>query len=62
LPGGTYSETDLGFMWHVPILALLTPQIGDKRMTLPVTRHAKKAVLLLKEVIEVLTVSPGGAR
>ena len=30
-PGGIYIETDLGFMWHVPPLALLTRWIGDKR-------------------------------
>src|SRR6266849_1417248 len=28
--GGIYIETDLGFLWHVPILALLTRWIGDK--------------------------------
>ena len=30
-PGGIFLETDLGFMWHVPLLALLTRWIGDKR-------------------------------
>src|ERR1700694_2229826 len=30
-PGGIYIETDLGFMWHVPILALLSTRIGDKK-------------------------------
>jgi NADPH:quinone reductase-like Zn-dependent oxidoreductase len=33
-PGGIYLETDLGFMWHVPILALLTRRIGEKKVTL----------------------------
>lgn len=51
-PGGTYIETDLGFLWHVPILALLTRGIGDKRVTLPIPRYAKKDVLFLKELIE----------
>ena len=33
-PGGIFIETDLGFMWHVPPLALATRWIGDKRVTL----------------------------
>ena len=51
-PGGIYIETDLGFLWHVPALALLTRWIGDKRVTLGITRYTKKDVLVLKELIE----------
>jgi NADPH:quinone reductase-like Zn-dependent oxidoreductase len=51
-PGGTYIETDLGFMWHVPILALLTRRIGDKRVKLPIPTYSKKEVLFIKELIE----------
>jgi len=51
-PGGLYSETDLGFLWHVPILALSTRWIGDKRVTLAIPKYAKKHVLFLKELIE----------
>jgi NADPH:quinone reductase-like Zn-dependent oxidoreductase len=51
-PGGTFAETDLGFMWHVPMLLLLTRWIGDKKVKVGVTRYAKKDVLLLKELIE----------
>ena len=50
-PGGIYLATDLGFMWHVPILALLT-RIGDKRVTLPMGKYTKQDVLFLKELIE----------
>ncbi len=50
--GGIYVETDLGFMWHVPILALSTRLIGDKRVTLPIPKYTKQDVLLLKELIE----------
>ena len=50
--GGTYIETDLGFLWHVPPLALLTRWIGDKRVTLPIPSYTKANVLLLKELIE----------
>ena len=51
-PGGIYIETDLGFMWHVPILALATRWIGDKRVTLPIPKYTKEDVLVVKELIE----------
>jgi NADPH:quinone reductase-like Zn-dependent oxidoreductase len=50
--GGTFVETDLGFMWHAPVLALLTRWAGDKRVTIGITHYAKEDVLLLKELIE----------
>jgi len=51
-PGGIYLETDLGFLWHVPILALLTRRLGDKRVALGIAKYTKKDVLLLKELVE----------
>jgi len=51
-PGGIYLTTDLGFLWHAPILALLTRRIGDKRVKLGIARYTKKDVLLLRELIE----------
>jgi NADPH:quinone reductase-like Zn-dependent oxidoreductase len=51
-PGGIYITTDPGFLWHVPLLALLTRWIGDKRATLGIGRYRKQDVLLLKELIE----------
>ncbi len=51
-PGGIYIETDPGFLWHVPVLALLTRRIGDKTVKLGIARYTKKDVLLLKELIE----------
>jgi NADPH:quinone reductase-like Zn-dependent oxidoreductase len=51
-PGGIFVETDLGFMWHAPLLALLTQWIGDKRVTIGVARYKKEDVLFLKELIE----------
>jgi len=51
-PGGIYITTDLGFMWHVPILALLTRWLGDKRVTLGIGKYRKEDVLLLQELIE----------
>jgi NADPH:quinone reductase-like Zn-dependent oxidoreductase len=51
-PGGVYIDTDPGFMWHVPALALLTRWIGDKKVTLPIPKYTKKDVLFLTELIE----------
>ena len=50
--GGIYIETDLGFLWHVPLLAVLTRRIGDKRVALGITRYTKQDILFLKELIE----------
>ncbi|MGZ8636998.1 MAG: NAD(P)-dependent alcohol dehydrogenase [Actinomycetota bacterium] len=51
-PKGVYLETDLGFMWHVPLLALLTRWIGDKRATLPIPKYTRENVVFLKELVE----------
>jgi NADPH:quinone reductase-like Zn-dependent oxidoreductase len=51
-PDGTYVETDLGFMWHVPLLALLTRWIGNKRVRLGITKYSKQDVVFLKELVE----------
>ena len=51
-PGGIFIETDLGFLWHVPVLALLTRLVGDKKVTLGIARYTKKDVLFFKELIE----------
>lgn len=52
-PGGLYIETDPGFLWHVPLLALLTRWIGNKKVMLLIPKFAKADVLFLKELIEV---------
>ncbi|MBI3970427.1 MAG: NAD(P)-dependent alcohol dehydrogenase [Chloroflexi bacterium] len=53
-PGGAYVANDLGFLWQVPLLALLTSRIGDKKVLLPLGRPptTKKDVLFLKDLIE----------
>ena len=51
-PGGVFIETDLGFMWHVPPLALATRWLGDKRVTIPIPKYTKENVLFLKELVE----------
>jgi NADPH:quinone reductase-like Zn-dependent oxidoreductase len=51
-PGGIFITTDLGFMWHAPLVALLTLWIGDKRSTIGVARYKQEDVLLAKELVE----------
>jgi NADPH:quinone reductase-like Zn-dependent oxidoreductase len=52
VPGGLFLETDLGFMWHVPPLILLTKWIGSKRVILPIPNYSKKDVLFVKRLVE----------
>jgi NADPH:quinone reductase-like Zn-dependent oxidoreductase len=37
-PGGLFVETDGGFMWHAPLLALLTKWIGSKKVKMGIAR------------------------
>jgi NADPH:quinone reductase-like Zn-dependent oxidoreductase len=51
-PGGVFIETDLGFMWHVPFLALATRVIGSKRLTLPIPKYTKEDVAHVQALVE----------
>jgi NADPH:quinone reductase-like Zn-dependent oxidoreductase len=51
-PGGQFIDTDLGFMWHVPLLHLLTKWIGDRRVRLGLAKYLKEDVRFLKQLIE----------
>jgi NADPH:quinone reductase-like Zn-dependent oxidoreductase len=51
-PSGIFVETDLGFMWHAPLLVLVTRWVGSKKVAIGVTKYNKKDILFLKEVIE----------
>jgi NADPH:quinone reductase-like Zn-dependent oxidoreductase len=50
--GGTFLETDLGYMWHVPFLLLLTRWIGTKKVKMGIPHYQQEDVLLLKTLIE----------
>jgi len=50
--GGTFIETDLGFMWHVPVLLILTRWIGSRKLKMGIARYAKADLLLFKKLIE----------
>ena len=51
-PGGIYISMDLGFMYHVPLLALVTRIVGSRRGTLGVGRYRQEDLLLIKELVE----------
>jgi len=46
-PDGLFVETDLGFMWHVPLFALTS-----KRVKLGIAKYRKEDVLFLKELVD----------
>jgi NADPH:quinone reductase-like Zn-dependent oxidoreductase len=50
--GGRYVETDLGYLWHVPLLALATKWVGSKRVKLGIARFTRDDIVMLSELIE----------
>src|SRR5438034_7726778 len=50
-PRGIYISMDLGFMYHVPLLALVT-RFGSRRATLGIGRYRREDLLLVKELVE----------
>ena len=51
-PGGIYITVDLGFMYHVPLLALVTRFVGSKRAKLGIGRYRQQDLVLIKELVE----------
>jgi NADPH:quinone reductase-like Zn-dependent oxidoreductase len=51
-PGGIYISSDLGFMYHLPFLALVTRFVGSRRGTVGIGRYRKEDLLLVKELVE----------
>jgi NADPH:quinone reductase-like Zn-dependent oxidoreductase len=51
-PGGMYVSMDLGFMYHLPFLALATRFVGSRRAKLGIGRYRKKDLFLIKELVE----------
>jgi NADPH:quinone reductase-like Zn-dependent oxidoreductase len=50
--GGIYISMDLGFMYHLPLLALVTRFVGSRRGTLGMGRYRKEDLVLVKELVE----------
>ena len=51
-PGGIYISMDLGFLYHVPLLALVTRFVGSRRAALGIGRYRKDDLVLVKELVE----------
>jgi len=51
-PRGIYISVDLGFMYHVPLVALITRFAGSRRAKLGIGRYRKEDLLLVKELVE----------
>ncbi len=51
-PGGIYITVDLGLMYHVPLVALVTRFVGSRRAQLGIGRYRKEDLLLVKELVE----------
>jgi NADPH:quinone reductase-like Zn-dependent oxidoreductase len=49
---GIYVTVDLGFMYHVPLLALVTRSAGTRRARLGIGRYRREDLLLVKELVE----------
>ncbi len=51
-PGGVYLSSELGPFSQNPILALVTPLLGGKKVMFPIPKHDQEMVSHLKELIE----------
>jgi NADPH:quinone reductase-like Zn-dependent oxidoreductase len=51
-PGGTFIDTDLGLMWHVPLMLLATKWVGNRKVKMGIARYTKEDLLFLKGLIE----------
>jgi NADPH:quinone reductase-like Zn-dependent oxidoreductase len=51
-PGGIYITTDLGFMYHVPLVALVTRFVGSRHAKVGIGRYRKEDLVLVKELVE----------
>src|SRR5215475_6525713 len=51
-PGGIYISMDLGFMYHLPLLAVVTRFAGSRRATVGLGRYRKEDLVLVKNLVE----------
>jgi NADPH:quinone reductase-like Zn-dependent oxidoreductase len=49
---GIYISVDLGFMYHVPLLALVTRLVGSRRATVGIGRYRREDLVLIKELVD----------
>jgi NADPH:quinone reductase-like Zn-dependent oxidoreductase len=49
---GIYISMDLGFMYHVPLLAVVTRFVGSRRAKVGIGRYRREDLLLVKELVD----------
>jgi NADPH:quinone reductase-like Zn-dependent oxidoreductase len=49
---GVFLSTDLGFLWHVPVLVLLTRFVGSRRVLLPIPRPDQGDIRFIRDLTE----------
>ena len=50
--GGRYVTTDLGYLWHVPLLVVATRFAGRRRALLGITRYSKADIEIFRDLVE----------
>jgi NADPH:quinone reductase-like Zn-dependent oxidoreductase len=55
---GVFLFTDLGFLWHGPLLAALTRYLGTRRVILPIPRFDQRNTAYLKDLLEEGALTP----
>lgn len=50
--GGVYVTTDLGFMYHVLLAALVTRLVGRRRAKLGIGRYRKEDLILVRQLVD----------
>ena len=51
-PGAVYASADLGFLWHLPLLILVTKLAGSRRAKLGIASYRKDDLLFLAGLLE----------
>jgi NADPH:quinone reductase-like Zn-dependent oxidoreductase len=51
-PGGIYITAGLGFLYHVPLVAVVTRFVGSKRAKLGMGRYRQADLVLVKELVD----------
>ncbi len=51
-PGGVYASSELGAMAQNPVLALITPILGKKKVKFPIPLDKKESLLFIKNLTE----------
>jgi NADPH:quinone reductase-like Zn-dependent oxidoreductase len=57
-PRGIYASSDVGFLWHGPVLALITPIFRRRRVLFVIPREDPEEIKYLKNMVEMGEFTP----